>query len=185
MRREGDTMAVQRTPSDLNEAPLRPGQRLPALALPAVPDGRPVSLRDPARGAPVLVVLRYDDEEGAAELEWLARAAGRLEPWAGRPLAIVALSLEEATELVGRVGGVPFPVLADVDGSALRRLNVPADRSALVIADRWGLVYHSVAAEGVAQLPEEDELVEWVRYLATQCPECGVPDEPGHGEWEA
>lgn len=176
-------MAVQRSPSGQREAPLRPGQRLPSLTLPAVPDGRRIALRSPAQGAPVVVILRPDGD-AAALLERFAQAAERLQLWAGRPLAIVASSLEEATELVGRVGGVPFPVLADVDGAALRRLNVPSGRSALIIADRWGVVYHSVDAESATQLPKEDEVVEWVRYLATQCPECGVPDEPGHGEWE-
>ena len=175
-------MAVQRSPSSHQEGPFRPGQRLPSLTLPAVPDGRPVALRDPARGAPVVAILRPDGD-AAALLERLARAAERLELWAGRPLTIVASSLEEATALVGRVEGVPFPVLADVDGAALRRMNVPRGRTALIIADRWGVVYHSVEAETAADLPEEDEVVEWVRYLATQCPECGVPDDPGHGEW--
>lgn len=177
-------MAVQQSPSGQREAPLRPGQRLPSLSLPAVPDGRMVALRDPSHGAPVIAVLRPAGDDATAELERLARAAKNLELWAGRPLAIVASSLEEATELVGRVEGVPFPVLADVDGAALRRLNVPSNRSALIIADRWGVVYHSVEAETAAELPEEDEVIEWVQYLATQCPECGVPDDPGHGEWE-
>ena len=175
---------VRQSPASQHGAPLPPGQRLPRLTLPAAPDGRMISLHDPARGAPVIVVLKSDGD-GVAGLQRLARAAERLELWAGRPLAIVAASLEEATELVGRAGGVPFPVLADVDGTARRRLNVPSDRSALIIADRWGVVYDSVLAESGAELPDEDEVVEWVRYLATQCPECGVPDEPGHGEWEA
>jgi hypothetical protein len=28
-----------------------------------------------------------------------------------------------------------------------------------------------------------EEIEEWMKFLATQCPECGVIDEPGHGEW--
>src|SRR5690606_40986446 len=175
-------MAVQRSPSSHQEGPCRPGQRLPSLTLPPVPDARRAALRGPARGAPVVAILRPDGD-AAALLERLARAAERLELWAGRPLAIVASSLEEATALVGRVEGVPFPVLADVDGAALRRMNVPRGRTALIIADRWGVVYHSVEAETAADLPEEDDVVECVRYLAPQFPECGVPDDPGHGEW--
>lgn len=175
-------MAVQGSASGQREAPLRPGQRLPRLALPAAPDGSRVALRDPARGAPVVAILR-PDEDGVALLERLARAVEPLRVWAGRPLAIVPATLEEATALVGRVDGVPFPVLADVDGDVLRRLGVQSGRTALIIADRWGVVYYSVEADTAAELPDDAEVVEWVRYLATQCPECGVPDEPGRGEW--
>lgn len=172
------------THSMRREALLRPGQRLPVMTLPAVPDGHPVELRDPMRGAPVVVVLRDASSTAGAELlDRLTQAAESLELWAGRPLAIVPGPLEEATQLVGRVEGVPFPVLADVDGAALRRLGVQRGKAALLIADRWGVVYDAVEADSEAELPPESETVEWAKYLSTQCPECGVPDEPGPGEW--
>jgi len=113
----------------------------------------------------------------------LTQAHHSLGVWAGRPLVIVPASVENAARLVGSVDGVPFPVLADPDGDVRRRLGVPADRAALVIADRWGVVYNAVEADTARDLPPVDEVIEWVRYLATQCPECGVPDEPGRGEW--
>ncbi|HEY8469109.1 MAG TPA: hypothetical protein VIL18_05675 [Longimicrobiales bacterium] len=177
-------MATSRAAAMQPAAPLRPGQRVPAASLPAVPDGRLVALREPARGAPVIVVLRSaDPEEGSEVLLRLTQAHHSLDIWAGRPLVIVPASVENAARLVGSVDGVPFSVLADPDGEVRRRLGVPADRAALVIADRWGVVYNAVEADTARDLPPVDEVIEWVRYLATQCPECGVPDEPGRGEW--
>lgn len=32
-------------------------------------------------------------------------------------------------------------------------------------------------------LPDASEVVEVVRFIATQCPECGVPDTPTRGSW--
>lgn len=50
----------------------------------------------------------------------------------------------------------------------------------VVIVDRYGQVWF----ESETELPDAREIEEWTKFLATQCPECGVPDEPGYGEWE-
>src|SRR5690554_969938 len=98
------TMASSRASAIRPEALLRPGQRVPATSLPAVPDGRLVALREPARGAPVIVVLRSaNPEEGADVLVRLTQAHHSLEIWAGRPLVIVPASVEGAARLVGSV----------------------------------------------------------------------------------
>jgi len=41
-----------------------------------------------------------------------------------------------------------------------------------VVADRWGEVVYVATASDVADLPSAQELVDWVTYLQTQCPEC-------------
>ena len=48
----------------------------------------------------------------------------------------------------------------------------------LVIVDRYRQVYAIHDAADVADLPAPDVLVEWFRFLATACPECGVLDDP-------
>lgn len=53
----------------------------------------------------------------------------------------------------------------------------------LVIADRYGQVYHCADASDEASLPRSAELVEWFRFLATACPECGVIDDPRPGAY--
>ena len=42
----------------------------------------------------------------------------------------------------------------------------------VVVADRWGEVYYVQAADWASQLPAADELLEWLRYVQIQCPEC-------------
>jgi len=42
----------------------------------------------------------------------------------------------------------------------------------VTIADRWGEVQHVAAAERDGELPPPAELVEWLRFVQIQCPEC-------------
>lgn len=42
----------------------------------------------------------------------------------------------------------------------------------VVVADRWGEVYYVASATRASGLPGPDELLEWVRYVRNECPEC-------------
>ena len=42
----------------------------------------------------------------------------------------------------------------------------------VLVADRWGEIYYIKGASRAADLPGPDELVEWVRYIQNECPEC-------------
>ena len=42
----------------------------------------------------------------------------------------------------------------------------------VVIADRWGEIYHVEGADHASDLPTADDLIEWVRFVRLQCPEC-------------
>lgn len=48
----------------------------------------------------------------------------------------------------------------------------------LAVVDRYGQVYALHDAASAEGMPDADELVEWFRFLATACPECGVLDDP-------
>jgi hypothetical protein len=158
------------------------GDRLPPLVLPAAPEGEPRDLRAPSRDALVLLLLprRYDAWTGY--LDGLARAAGEIEHWYARVRVVVAGGLEPATELHGQLRG-RLTVLADAGQEAFRRMGMTPGGAALVIADRYGQIYEVVEAGAPGELPLAGEIEEWTKFLATQCPECGVIDEPGHGEW--
>ena len=41
----------------------------------------------------------------------------------------------------------------------------------IVVADRWGEIFY-VGATEAGSLPSPDELIEWLRYVQHQCPEC-------------
>lgn len=42
----------------------------------------------------------------------------------------------------------------------------------VVVADRWGEIHDVAHATGVEDLPSPHELIEWLRYVQRQCPEC-------------
>jgi hypothetical protein len=42
----------------------------------------------------------------------------------------------------------------------------------VLVADRWGEIHFIAGAVRVEGLPPASEIVEWVRYVAYQCPEC-------------
>lgn len=170
--------------SRANAAPgLRVGDRLPPLVLPRAEDGAGVAWRAPQRGEPIVVFLVAPDE-GRAYLSELAAAGAELRAWYGRPLAVLPAGAEPAEFLpAGTADGVT--VLTDPEGEARRRCGVGAGSAALFIADRWGQIYFIAHAATEEDLPRPEAIEEWVRFLATQCPECGVPDEPARGGREA
>lgn len=180
-----------------------PGDRLPSISLDLAEGDGAVNLRHGGRDATVIVKLPVT---GAARflpyLERLADAEPAFRNWSGRLLAVVSATsgdgqrpdtgdgplppagggwIERMDLDTSRITSLPFPVLRD-DARATRDW-APAGEAAVVVADRYGVVYHAAHGAGAADLPDTDELIEWLRYLATQCPECGVPDEPGLGEF--
>jgi peroxiredoxin len=44
--------------------------------------------------------------------------------------------------------------------------------SGIVIADRWGEIAYSVAGASAADLPAVPDLLDWLDYLQSRCPEC-------------
>lgn len=49
----------------------------------------------------------------------------------------------------------------------------------LVVADEWGEVYFAAQPGPDHDFPAPEEVVEWLRFAAIQCPECEGPE----GEW--
>jgi len=49
-------------------------------------------------------------------------------------------------------------------------------RAAICIADRYGEVYFSAFFSDTA--PSAENVLEWLRYIEIQCPECGVSEWP-------
>lgn len=159
------------------------GGRLPPLVLPRARDGARVPWRAPQRGAPVVVFLA-GIESGRDYVRRLGGRAAELRVWTGRPMVVLPVGARGGEEALGRQGE-GMELLADPDGEAHRRCGVGEGEAALFIADRWGQIYLAERAPAESELPNVGEVEEWLRYLSTQCPECGVPDEPGRGEWEA
>jgi hypothetical protein len=165
----------------LTSRPLRVGDRLPILELPSAPDGRIEKVRPRSRDALVLLLLPEYDAASRAPVESLADRAEAIEHWYARIL-VVAGPPEHAAEIASSAKG-KLTVIADPDRTTFERIGIAAGNAALVIADRYGQIYELAEASAAGELPSAEEIEEWTKFLATQCPECGVIDEPGHGEW--
>lgn len=129
------------------------------------------------RDAIVLAVVTGD---AAVVRKWLgpvAAAANDIEDWYAR--LVLVLGDGGAADAAGD----SRRVVIDENGAVRAALGLERGESAVIIADRFRQVYHSARVDSPDALPGPDDIEQWTRFLATQCPECGVIDEPGRGEW--
>lgn len=163
-------MNGQQTAAD-NGPRFRRGDRVPAVALKTWSSDEPFDLR-PSRGPRVFVTLHGPGcGDCLRYLEEIVTAREPVESWGGD---VVVLSPAAADTDDAALTGSPFPVLKDPE----QVLSI--GRPAVVIADRWGEVYHASASEATHDPVAPEEVVEWVKFVAIQCPECEGPE----GEWK-
>lgn len=107
---------------------------------------------------------------GACEayLRTLEAHRDRLSAWYARGVAVVPGPVAEARTLDERLGPRLITVVADPEGEGPL---AGAGDAGLVLADRYGEVFHSVPAGPDHVFVEPRELEGWLQYLATQCPE--------------
>lgn len=153
------------------------GGFLPDATLADAGSGSTVPLRSQNRDSVVLV--HSHGPECAACGRYLADLAGHvaeLAAWDGHVVALIPDKDGAAAKF--RERALPFPTLIEDE-----RTKGLMDDAGVVVADRYGQVY-AVAPAGPAHAflaPQEVE--QWVRFLAIQCPECGVHDDPGPAHW--
>jgi len=148
------------------------GDTLPVV-LPSLPDGSPVHLR--AGRGPLILALIHDAACDVCHdfLRTLDAHEAALSIWGARLFAVVRGPVEATS--FPRTRSPARVVLADPG----RRLDI--DAAALVIADEWGEVWHVAESGASHDLPGPDEIEEWARFIAIQCPECEAPE----GVWRA
>jgi peroxiredoxin len=96
--------------------------------------------------------------------------------WQRRNLVLVAIPAEQSeasrsyiSQLVARRSEFGAEEAECVlTGDRLRGIHSPA----VVVADRWGEIVHVAASSTVAELTSPEELLDWVHYLDSRCPEC-------------
>jgi peroxiredoxin len=142
-----------------------------------VPDGEAVAPRR-YRGRRQLVLV-FAHNPGCRQCQDLLSAlAARHDDYAEEEavvLAIVPLPVDEAAGLA-RDLALPFPVLADSDGSAHARFGalLPGGGygSDVYVTDRYGEVQARwLAGEGHEDLPNPEQIAEYLRFASIQCPE--------------
>ena len=97
------------------------------------------------------------------------------EIWQRRNLLLVSLPNDDPTGAeYARTLGVLEPDLAAYDAALIitttRIEGVPSP--GVVVADRWGEVYYVQEADRASSLPTPDELIDWLRFVRNECPEC-------------
>ncbi len=154
------------------------GDRLPPVQLSSA-HGRMVLQSQPRRNL-ALLLLPENLAGWMDYLEHFRRAAPGFREWYGRPMLVLS---KADGDLLSEGGDDAVLAAADPERVLAGRLGMEPGQAGLLVADRWGEIYHLTRAWRAEDLPRVEEVEEWLKYLATQCPECGVPDESGHGEW--
>lgn len=148
---------------------LRKDATTPLFYLPSV-DGKqsgPAALR--SKYNMVLVFLDASDG-GVAYLQALRDLYPAILEEHARAIAVIPTSLESAQALAAKLK-LPFPLLADADGSTTQRMLGGNSLHALCVADRFGQVYYLEIAPSVGALPPADTANDWLAFIQIQCPE--------------
>lgn len=147
-----------------------PRRRLPDVQLPLIDGETPISVRAGGRRSPVLLLLHATGcRDCEIYVERLAATQPDLLEWDGRVLLVVP----DRTEAEGTLtlpANETFPMATDPGQRLASALSVQIP--ALVIADQWGEIHHVEEAGSDHRFPATEEVVDWVQYLAIQCPEC-------------
>jgi hypothetical protein len=85
-------------------------------------------------------------------------------------------SNEPVRELV-RSLSVRHGEIQDEDAEIIIVEHNTLDRAAVCIADRYGEVYFSEFCSDIS-CTSADNVLEWLRFIESQCPECGVSEWP-------
>jgi hypothetical protein len=155
--------------------------KLPDVPIAPAGSPRPARLLGLRRDAALLLTVHERCTACDDMLLSLATRIAEFRAWGGRVI-VLACAADEALRLDMAIGGQL--TCATIDAADAARIGmVPGSPGAHVI-DRFGAVYAGFEPGDAHAFPEGVEVEEWFRFLATQCPECGVPDAPGGGGWE-
>lgn len=163
--------------SDAPILALAAGSRLPTLAR---ADGRVVWRPQYTRNPVVLAVLHGMDCEACADYRRdLIAARPDFATWDGRlvvaaPQAEAMPGAAAATGEAVRKTGAPRAGAVPTGAVPTGAVTVPdtfGGAPRVIVADRFGDVYHVHGGGSAHALPEPRALEEWLRFIATQCPE--------------
>jgi peroxiredoxin len=134
------------------------------------------------RGRANLVLIAADeDEHTTALLSSLAAQYSKIEELQAVVLLVVGKPHQAAASKANGLR-LPYLTLIDVNGRVHSDLGaVDANgnpQAAVYITDRFGEVFGIYRLRDGAVLPSVKEIVDWLEFINSQCPECGVPEWP-------
>lgn len=134
------------------------------------------------RGRLNLVLVFADNEARTAAL--LSEVATRyrdFKNWDAEILVVVQLAPEQAAQMTNRLK-LPFPLLLDEDGRTHRDFGASNSQgqpaTAVYITDRYGEVFGLYRTGEGQPIPGAEEILNWVEFVGSQCPECEPPEWP-------
>jgi hypothetical protein len=96
--------------------------------------------------------------------------------WQRKNLVLISLPHEESnggTEYLAQIATGTSELTGDDTACLITRDRIPGvPAPGVVVTDRWGEIHHVTHAARVEDLPRLHELIEWLRYVQSQCPEC-------------
>ena len=150
------------------------GHLMPDFALTSS-DGKQVSLYDYRGRSNVLLLFAGRTQDSADLLGALRTRYGEITDTDSEVIVVVTESIETAQEFRCKMH-FPFPVLSDPDMRVHKSVGavgaqaVPA--SALYITDRFLEVFAAWRTGTGDRLPDISDILSWLTYLESQCPEC-------------
>jgi hypothetical protein len=96
--------------------------------------------------------------------------------WQRKNLLLVSLSHAESAgnaDYVSQLTEQMLDLTADDTACVVTRDSISGlPTPGVVVADRWGEIHHVAHAARIEDLTRPAELVEWCRFVQSQCPEC-------------
>ena len=95
--------------------------------------------------------------------------------WQRKNLVLVLLPAEStaSTKFIDQLTAKMSELTGDDSACVITRDRVSGVPSpGIVVADRWGEIHQVADGNTVDDLPGPDDVIEWLRYVQHQCPEC-------------
>jgi hypothetical protein len=96
--------------------------------------------------------------------------------WQRKNLVLVLLPHADSaatTRFVDQLTAQMSQLTSDDSACVMTRDSISGVQSpGIVVADRWGEIHHLAGGKTVDDLPGPDDVIEWLRYVQHQCPEC-------------
>ena len=128
-----------------------------------------------------LVILFHHGSNCSVCREKLKDFADHYREFAELETEILAISSgdEEDTEMLRTELDLPYPLLSDPEGRTTEKYTywqrgnrVPLP--SVFVTDRYGMLVFQQIADEITGLPDRKEILSWLNFIQSQCPECSV-----------
>ena len=143
--------------------------------------GKQIDLSDYRSHSNLVLILADDENDSSNLLHDVARGYAEIRLQEAEVLAVV-LPGGSQTQDTEQQPCAPYPVLIDNDGRLHARFGAMDAQgracSAVYIADRFVEIFGVYRKRDGQSLPTAQDIVSWLEFVNSQCPECEPPEWP-------